>query len=161
MPWIEAEGPVPGRLAEQFVEGVQPVLLVAVAARQAAGLDEGCGGSEQRAVLGVAAEQQALDALRVVQLFVVDAEQQVTIAEQELQRARVVVAAAAGDEARRGGIRCPCRRARRCAGCPAGSGAPGGAGGPPAGRSRVRRALRRRVRHARWRLAAGAGHRPG
>ena len=95
MPWIEAEGPVPGRLAEQFVEGVQPVLLVAVAARQAAGLDEGCGGSEQRAVLG---EQQALDALRVVQLFVVDAEQQVTIAEQELQRARVVVAAAAGDE---------------------------------------------------------------
>lgn len=89
---------MPGRLAEQFVEGVQPILLVAVAARQAAGLDEGCGGAEQRAVLGVAAEQQALDALRVVQLFVVDAEQQVTIAEQELQRARVVVAAAAGDE---------------------------------------------------------------
>ena len=89
---------MPGRLAEQFVEGVQPILLVAVAARQAAGLDEGCGGAEQRAVLGVASEQQALDALRVVQLFVVDAEQQVTIAEQELQRARVVVAAAAGDE---------------------------------------------------------------
>ncbi len=164
---------MPGRLAEQFVEGVQPVLLVAVAARQAAGLDEGCGGSEQRAVLGVAAEQQALDALRVVQLFVVDAEQQVTIAEQELQRARVVVAAAAGDEQLEplaAGLATklveeefavPCRRARRCAGCPAGSGAPGGAGGPPAGRSRVRRALRRRVRHARWRLAAGAGHRPG
>jgi len=76
-------------VVQQSVEHIEPVGLVAVGAGQAARLDEPGVGAHQGQLLGVAAEQQVLHCFWVVQLWVVEAEQHITVLQQVLQRAAV------------------------------------------------------------------------